>query len=192
VAEEQQPASIPHLRRDWDGVAAVIAAFVGLLALCVSGYTAWLQQRQVSAQVWPHLMIASSSNDADILIINKGVGPALVGSMQVFVDGEPQRDWNAVLAKLDIKVDEKDRGQSTVNGNVISAGESVASLKFNKPEDFLTYFAKSDRVKMRVCYCSVLNECWERDTRQTQRMQRDHKIDRCERNEASEFHDYVE
>ena len=42
-------------RRDWNGVSAVIAALIGLLALLVSGYTAVLQQQQVRAQVWPYI-----------------------------------------------------------------------------------------------------------------------------------------
>ena len=41
-AATREALSRPPNRRDWDAVAAVIAAFVGLLALCVSGYTAYL------------------------------------------------------------------------------------------------------------------------------------------------------
>ena len=53
---EETRAALARLgRRDWDGLAAVIAAFVGLLALLVSGYTAYLQRQQVRAQVWPYL-----------------------------------------------------------------------------------------------------------------------------------------
>jgi len=44
-------------RRDWNGVSAVIAALIMLPALCVSGYTAWLQRQQVRAQVWPRLLL---------------------------------------------------------------------------------------------------------------------------------------
>ena len=32
---------------------AIIATFVGFLALCVSGYTAYMQRQQVRAAVWP-------------------------------------------------------------------------------------------------------------------------------------------
>src|SRR6185312_15580863 len=74
-------------RREWDGVAAVIAAFVGLLALCVSGYTAYLQRQQVRAQVWPYLETGISSSKRGVSLSNKGVGPAIIRSAQVLVDG---------------------------------------------------------------------------------------------------------
>jgi hypothetical protein len=87
-------------RREWDGVAAVIAALVGLLALCVSGYTAWLQREQVRAQVWPYLETGISGSKHELILVNKGVGPALIRSVKVYVDGKPQHDWDAVYASL--------------------------------------------------------------------------------------------
>src|SRR3954467_8259149 len=87
-------------RRNWDGVAAVIAAFVGLLALCVSGYTAYLQRQQVRAQVWPYLESGISSSKRSVTLFNKGVGPAIIGSVHVLVDGKPQRNWPAVFRAL--------------------------------------------------------------------------------------------
>jgi hypothetical protein len=35
----------------------VIAAGIGLLALLVAGYTAYLQRQQVRAQVWPRVEV---------------------------------------------------------------------------------------------------------------------------------------
>src|SRR3569833_993373 len=57
------PAGKPG--RDWDALAAVIASFIGLLALAVSGYTAYVQREQLRAQVWPRLEIDYSSSDID-------------------------------------------------------------------------------------------------------------------------------
>ncbi len=65
MSESPQLPSMPEAsmnalrRRDGSGLAAVIAAFVGLLALCVSGYTAYLQRQQVRAQVWPYIEFGS-------------------------------------------------------------------------------------------------------------------------------------
>ncbi len=44
---------------------AVIATLVGFLALCVSGYTAYMQRQQVRAAVWP-IPEFDSSNGQDI------------------------------------------------------------------------------------------------------------------------------
>src|SRR3569832_1502017 len=87
-------------RRDWDAFAAVIAALIGLLALCVSGYTAYLQRQQVRAQVWPYLEPGMSGNKRELIVFNKGVGPAIVEGVQVFVDGKPQHNWSEVFSAL--------------------------------------------------------------------------------------------
>ena len=148
----------------WDAVAAIIASLVGLLALCVAGYTAHIQRQQVSAQVWPYLMWASSDTSLEYMWINKGVGPALVKSAQVLVDGKPQRDWKTVMRSL--QIDPRDYEQSTFNGNVMSAGETLEWLKFEDHSDFQMFRDAATRMKLgfRVCYCSTLGDCWMVDT----------------------------
>ena len=94
-----QAAPRPRRRRDWDGVAAIIAAGVGLLALFVSAYTAYIQHQQVRAQVWPYLLAGNDDGNQSIYVYNKGVGPAIVQSAQIFVDGKPQTDWVHVLGR---------------------------------------------------------------------------------------------
>jgi hypothetical protein len=39
----------------------VIATFIALLAVCVAGYTAYMQRQQVRAAVWPILRFDSSN-----------------------------------------------------------------------------------------------------------------------------------
>jgi hypothetical protein len=71
---------------------AVIATFVGLLALCVSAYTAYIQRQQVRATVWPILEFDSSNSpDIHFTLANKGVGPALIRHVMVKVDDKPVR-----------------------------------------------------------------------------------------------------
>jgi hypothetical protein len=109
-------------RREWDGVAAVIAALVGLLALCVSGYTAYIQRQQVRAQVWPYLETGISGSKRELSLVNKGVGPALIRSVQIYVDGKPQRNWDAVYAALGLKFEYRPP-YSTVNRVVLGRAE---------------------------------------------------------------------
>src|SRR5678816_3617192 len=80
---------------------ALIATFVGLCALCVSGYTAYMQRQQVRAMVWPILEF-DSSNDPNIhwTLTNKGVGPAIIRHVMVKFDNQPVTDWVEVLEKL--------------------------------------------------------------------------------------------
>src|SRR5213594_4657394 len=80
---------------------AVIATFVGFLALCVSGYTAYMQRQQVRAAVWPILEFDSSNApDIHFTLANKGVGPAIIRNVIVRVDGQPVRNWKEALERI--------------------------------------------------------------------------------------------
>jgi hypothetical protein len=165
MTDDQQPQAAndarekPSRRRDWDGVAAIIAAFVGLLALLVSGYTAYIQHQQVRAQVWPYLEAGNDDGNQSINVYNKGVGPAIVKSAQVFIDGKPQTDWAHVLTSLGLPP--HDYAQSTLNPDVISPGEEVRVIRI-KAEDRWKAFrsAAVERMTMDICFCSTLDECW--------------------------------
>ena len=79
---------------------AVIATFVGFLALCISGYTAHVQRQQVRAAVWPILEFDSANGPIHFILANKGVGPAIIKNVIVKVDGEPVRNWKEALEKI--------------------------------------------------------------------------------------------
>jgi hypothetical protein len=159
---------VEHKRRiRGDGIAAVIAALVGLLALCVSGYTAYVQRQQVRAQVWPYLETGLSPSKHELTLVNKGVGPALIRSVQIFVDDKPQHDWDAVYAALGLKFEHRPP-YSTISGVVVSAGERIEQVVFMDVDDFNLYVREASRVSTRVCYCSTMNECWVRDSRATE------------------------
>lgn len=177
-------------RREWDGVAAVIAALVGLLALCVSGYTAWLQRQQVRAQVWPYLEPGITTSKRELTLVNKGVGPALIRSVQIYVDGKPQHDWDGVYAALGLKF-ERRPPYSTVNGIVVSAGERISQVVFRNVEDFNLYARQSARVQLRLCYCSTMNECWMRDDREKDAAHAYQEANQCPARSADDFIDNV-
>jgi hypothetical protein len=68
--------------RDWDALAAVIASLVGLLALGISAYTAYVQREQLRAQVWPKLSLGQSNMLHKLYAGNQGVGPARVTAVR--------------------------------------------------------------------------------------------------------------
>ena len=79
---------------------AIIATFVGFCALCVSGYTAYMQRQQVRAAVWPILQFDSSNGPIHFTLANKGVGPAIIKHVIVKVDDQPVKNWAEVLEKI--------------------------------------------------------------------------------------------
>ena len=159
MSDAPTPIVEPRRRRDWDGVAAIIAALVGLLALCVSAYTAYVQHQQVRAQVWPYLEAGNDDGNQAIYVYNKGVGPAIVKSAQVFIDGKPQTTWAKVLVALDVPP--HDYLQSTLNPDVISPGEQVRVIGIKDEERWKAFRAGAvTRMTMDICFCSTLDECW--------------------------------
>jgi hypothetical protein len=161
VPHDQDIAEDPaKSRRNWDALAAVVASLIGFLALGVSGYTAYVQRQQVRAQVWPWLVAGNNDLDHSVTIYNKGVGPAIVRSAQVFVDDKPQPNWNQVLDALRIPKPHEFY-QSTINPNVLSPGEQEQMIRFSDKDVWQAFRAAAvDHVAMNICFCSSLNDCW--------------------------------
>lgn len=162
----------------YDAVAAIIAALVGLLALFVAGYTAYIQRQQVQAQVWPYLSIGESdalpsemghvvvnkqgeieSHGGFLVVQNAGVGPAIVRSVVVEVDGKPQPDWNQVMKTLGLS--DVAFIQSAINHSVLPAGRTVNFLVVHGLQAWKRfrqgYFHD---VSIRICYSSTLGDFW--------------------------------
>jgi hypothetical protein len=180
--------SRPLNARSWDGLAAVIAALVGLLALAVSGYTAYIQRQQVRAQVWPYLEPGVSGSKRELVVVNKGAGPALVRSVHMYVDGKPQHNWDAVYAALELKLGQRPP-YSTLNSIVLSPGERLEQVLFQSPEDFNAFAKLANRVELSVCYCSTLNECWVYDAREKDPARLRREVNECPARSADDFID---
>ena len=178
-------------KRDWDGVAAIIAALVGLLALCVSGYTAFLQKQQVRAQVWPYLEPGMSSSKREIVLFNKGVGPAIIRNVQMRVDNKPQHNWTEVFSALGIKY-EHHIPYSTINGVVIPGNDKIEQLAFPTAEDFNLYSHQVQRVNLKICYCSSLGDCWQYDDAIASPSEQHPLVDRCPARTDDDFLDNVD
>jgi hypothetical protein len=162
---------------------AFIATFVGLCALCVSGYTAYMQRQQVRAMVWPILEF-QSSNDPNIhlSLTNKGVGPAIIRDVTVKVDGQPVRDWVDALERMmgpgkpsawirSSATPEFGYSESDMSGRVLSAGESITTFTpWDAQRTPITYDKSNPvyvqmnearfRIEVEICYCSTLGDCW--------------------------------
>jgi hypothetical protein len=149
----------------------IIATLVGVSALFVSGYTAYVQRQQVRAAVWP-ILEYSTSNDPKIrfALDNKGVGPAIIRNVIVKVDGEPVRNWDAALQKL-VGPGQYKFTLSTMSGHVLAAGESMDLMVPHSPDGGPLTFDKSaalwtaldkerGRIGVEICYSSTLGDCW--------------------------------
>jgi len=169
------PVSIPrvptdHVTRELR-YETIIVTLIGVSALFVSGYTAYVQRQPVRAAVWP-ILEYGTSNEPKIrfTIDNKGVGPAIIRSVVVKVDGEPVRNWHDALQKL-LGPGEYKFTQSSISGHVFAAGESMDVLVPHDSDGGELVFGKSStlwaalnkergRVGVEICYSSTLGDCW--------------------------------
>jgi hypothetical protein len=187
VAGSTQDAS-SNSRRDWNALAAVIAALIGLLALCVSGYTAWIQRQQVRAEVWPYLQTGISPSQRQMNLSNKGVGPATVKRVKLFVDGKALHTWPQVFDALGLH-DLRNTPASTINGIVISPDESIQQVNLPDADAFARFYRQYPRIQLAICYCSALDECWIYDEREESTEARRRPIAACPARDADEFMD---
>ena len=150
---------------------AGIATLIGLLAVCVSAYTAYMQRQQVRAAVWPILEFDSSNApEIHFILSNKGVGPAIIRHVIVKVDDEPVKRWREATEKL-LGPGEHLFSESDMNGYVLAPNESRTvftprddannPLNFDKSNPlWVTMNKERLRVTAEICYCSTLGECW--------------------------------
>jgi hypothetical protein len=152
---------------------SVISLFVALSANRT-------QERMLAASVWPSLISGTSNitleGDPQISIdlLNRGTGPARVRWAQLLHDGTPVRDIDELLARCcagDGGAAARDQLQflsSGIQRRVVGADEWIALLRVPQPQPVHPLWNALDRerhrMELRVCYCSVLDDCWVLDS----------------------------
>lgn len=166
---------------------AATALVVSTASLLVARHQAQVMDRQLAASVWPAVLSSAGYAPADadsgarlmFGLDNRGTGPARLRSHRVLFRGRPIRDREAFFEALfagDV-VDSANAGagldvrasQAFVTGRVLGTGEHVDWFvvrlpRSNDPRIGRLFEAASRAIredfKSRVCYCSVLDDCW--------------------------------
>jgi hypothetical protein len=160
------------------GIALVISTF----AAAASAYQAYVINQQFSATVWPYLSFASTRDSAHALfqidVRNSGLGPAIVRSTVVTVEGVPMSPKGPTGNAIDSAIapdltsaESEERSKhvtgvihttssSLERGDVIPAGSSVTLLRVAGPLIWTRVSKTESRIDVAVCYCSLLGRCW--------------------------------
>ena len=159
--------------------------FVAVSALLISALTAVTliyQTRvignQYAATIWPYLSINSTygQNGEHIQITNDGLGPALIESARLSVDGKAVAGWNEYLQAFftDPEVRtmvRKALAKKTMPPMTISTSSLGPSTTL-RPGDTRSVLAVSYRpnlpisilmkhaLGLEICYCSLNSSCW--------------------------------
>jgi hypothetical protein len=108
-----------------------------------------------------------------------------VRDFKVVVDGKPQHTWREAIQALLGKQADFQYGQSTVNGVIIPAGQTVHMFRYANQPDAEKIYKAMERLDFFACFCSVFDECWRTSYRQSARAE---PVDRCQ-NDADSFTD---
>ena len=143
-------------------IVSASATIIAIAALATAVYQAKLSRDQAAASVWPYLLQGSSGNDGYAAIVqNLGVGPAKVGGFEVTIDGKPAKNWANVAEAMGVKLSwTGHRTTSFRPGIVVPAGAVIDLLHLPDSADARIFRSQLDRMRVRICYCSIYDECW--------------------------------
>ena len=140
---------------------ALAALIVSLSALGVGVYEAALQRQHDRAEVWPHAEVGLfvDTTGANVQVENTGLGPAVVESIDVSIDGKTQQSWGAILQTL-VGDSLRAHSNNTAYEHGIRPGDRV--LLFGLPRESLPtpFWSQMKRIVVTLCYRSVFGERW--------------------------------
>jgi len=151
----------------------LVAVPAFLISIGVAYFTfvqAEATEKMQIAAVWPHVTAATSNLDDDerpqmtLTIANQGVGPALIKGMEVSHRGKAYRGPHELLRGCCVPEGSIRLVISPSNGDVLRPGDEIDFLRFTPdsvpPGAFERFEAERGAMRIRVCYCSVFDDCW--------------------------------
>ena len=147
-----------------DLIIALCALLVSTLTAAAVIYQGKILSSQLSVTVWPYISYRSTSSDTTIEldVQNVGAGPALIRSAILLIDGKPQPSLAAALRELGFHEAHHDTVSlsSMGPGDVLRAGDSISIARVISPQLAKQAATLAKRVRLQVCYCSILGDCW--------------------------------
>lgn len=176
----EQPTDKPRVRKalNFETVGSLAAIVIGACALFVAWDQAQIMRKQQHASVIPIINIAggfSSSTESHTMTIsfqNDGIGPAIVESAHLTINGRDVADWPDLRDQF-LPADLESGFNSSLDTaiGVLAAGEKTNAILMTWARNERTDAAFED-LKMKVfsgsgesavfsvCYCSVFDRCW--------------------------------
>jgi hypothetical protein len=162
----------------FDLILALCALTISTVAALASVYQTRVIARQLSATVWPYVSLEHtySKDGAELGITNYGLGPALIRSAWLRSDGKTYDSWDALTAAYvahakrlsGVRGQLSLRERSIDGSTVLSAGESKALITAHGTGNATALAVRAiENLEVRICYCSLLGQCWLVEASQT-------------------------
>ncbi len=144
-------------------IVAFAAVLLSLCALGVSIYQTRIMSQQQANSVWPYVQLVNSMTKdyVEIMVENKGVGPAKIIDVTYQLDGQLKERITALLNEV-LETDTLSYMYSDIGTLVLAPGERHLLFKINAPHS-KKIWASLDRWDISLCYCSVQHDCWTLD-----------------------------
>ncbi len=152
-----------------DRIMSVSAIIAAIAAVLVAAYEARINREYQRISVWPCLTQSNSLLTGEPYlrtVSNVGVGPALIRSVQVSVDGAVCRDWGEVVKAMIGKPLPGLIYSSFHAGAVLLPDKPITVLHLPPGEDARKFWeeAQGRRLSIRICYSSLFEEHWISDS----------------------------
>ena len=193
----ESPEVEPHLHHKTghslaDKILAVTAIFLSGVSVFIAVHHGRTMERLVAANSWPNISYSTSNESDDgtrrdirLTLKNTGVGPARIDAFEVFYHDKPisgPAGFAACCGKGPV-----DFATSSVLNEVLPAREGIDFLVLREEGNSQTTWdtANTERqsVRVRICYCSVFDECFVRDSAQ----RRPKRVDECVPTQAVQY-----
>ncbi|MEN3369609.1 MAG: hypothetical protein V7609_1752 [Verrucomicrobiota bacterium] len=152
-----------------DRIMSVSAIVAAIAAVAVSAYEARINREYQRISVWPRVQQANTFVPGDPyqrVVSNVGVGPALIRSVQISVDGVTRRTWGEVSKALIGKPLPGHIYSSLHAGAVVLPNKDITVLKIAPSPEAESFWEQTQtpRLSIRICYSSLFGECWLSDS----------------------------
>jgi hypothetical protein len=189
MTPEHDSAHFPHHtgHRWLDLTLALSAMFVSVVSLFVAVHHGTVMNRLVAANSWPFLTYGTTNQDPQgnpritLKVENAGVGPARIETFEVWWQDQPVASPGDLLARCCMPDPKAQLDPSAARAlhlsvglvapSVLRAGDAQPFMSLEQTQTNADIWQRLDaarmQIRMRACYCSVFDECWEADLRQT-------------------------
>jgi hypothetical protein len=164
---------IPHHKSDGsskarrrsivDRIVSGSAMFVALSSLAIALYEVRMMRAHDRISVWPYVAVGNSDADGVYFynVRNAGIGPALIRSFELVVDGKPQKNWGGAIDAFGIDMHGAPSSYSHIGkGVVLLPGANLRVLEIGGAAGQALHRAAQTRMHTRICYRSLYEQCW--------------------------------
>ena len=157
-----------------DLILGSFAVLMSIVSIFIAVHHGQTMERLVEANSWPNISYSTGNElpgqprTITLALRNTGVGPARIDSFEVFYDDTPVHNF-AELLRACCGASSTNFAVSVVRNEVLPARDEIDFATFsagpNPPKLWEELNTKRFGVRVRVCYCSVFEECWVKDSR---------------------------